>query len=102
MFGINDVINYLRFLRHKEELDRLIRPQLAGDSMKTPVNVNITNRVQSPSNIENVDDVKEGVIEDEDDETIAQEDITRKPVMPKNEIVRRRAEDPAKKRLNII
>lgn len=25
MFGINEVINYIRFLRHKEELDGLIK-----------------------------------------------------------------------------
>jgi len=41
------------------ELERSIRPQLNGDSMKTPINVNIVNRLQSPTTGTN--DINDGI-----------------------------------------
>jgi len=41
------------------ELERSIRPQLSGDSMKTPINVNIVNRLQSPTTGTN--DINDGI-----------------------------------------
>lgn len=34
MFGIKDIINYIKFLRHKEELDRLIVKHLLSTNPK--------------------------------------------------------------------
>lgn len=47
----------------------VIRPQLAGDSMKKPINVNIINRVQSPSHNESVHKVNDGIVQKESKES---------------------------------
>ena len=73
-----------------KELEGVIRPQLKGDSIKSPVNVNIINRVQSPTNTETGDDVNDGIIQ-KNKELEESED---KPVnnKPANNILRERKE----------
>jgi hypothetical protein len=100
-----------------QELQNIIRPQLAGDKIKQrvePVNVNIINRVQSPTNADHVDVLNDGVIQknkeiDEDKEPKNEKNpldeiIRKKQEIPKPQIagsVRKRAEDPTKTRLLI-
>ena len=53
-----------RFDRLPGELAGIIRPSLAGDSMRKPVNVNIVNRIQSPSNVQGTNQkVNDGVLQ---------------------------------------
>ena len=53
-----------RFDRLSGELAGIIRPSLAGDSMRKPVNVNIVNRIQSPSNVQGTNQkVNDGVLQ---------------------------------------
>jgi hypothetical protein len=94
--------------------------QLAGDKIKQrvePVNVNIINRVQSPTNADHVDVLNDGVWQDSQKNKEIDEDkepkneknpldeiIRKKQEIPKPQIagsVRKRAEDPTKTRLLI-
>jgi hypothetical protein len=103
-----------------QELQNIIRPQLAGDKIKQrvePVNVNIINRVQSPTNADHVDVLNDGVWQDSQKNKEIDEDkepkneknpldeiIRKKQEIPKPQIagsVRKRAEDPTKTRLLI-
>ena len=57
-----------QFDKLPEQLERSIRPQLAGDSMKSPINVNIVNRLQSPTTANNTDDINDGIENDDDND----------------------------------